>query len=296
MKIIIFGGKGFIGSRLARLLKINNKVYIFGNKNFSRKRINNIKYNRLNFVNIFNKIKPDVIFFMSGNSYPNNTNKDDLYDFKSTNLVIQELLSALKYVSYNKLFLYASSIAVYGSTKSKNAITENFDLNPESFYGNSKYIAEKQIKLFSKIAKFNSVILRISSVYGPELKRQIIYQIIKKTLHYKNYKLNGSILDSRQFLYIDDCVNILHKLIYKKHKKYEIYNIAGGEKIKINNITKYTQKYLNKKVNVKFLNILKSPSLPKLSNKKILKKVGKIKFTKFEWGLAETIKWIINKF
>ena len=41
-----------------------------------------------------------------------------------------------------------------------------------------------------------------------------------------------------------------------------------------------------------FLDKLKSPLLPELSNLKLIKKIGKIKFTSFEIGLLETLNWI----
>ena len=295
MKIIIFGGNGFIGRFLAKKIKQKNKVYIFGNKNYSNIGKNLIKYNKTNFTKIISKIKPDVIFFLSGNSYPNNTIKDVLHDFKSTNIVIQELLSALVSISYDKVFFYASSIAIYGSVKSKKNIAENFKINPESFYGNSKLIAEKQIEFISKISKFNSIILRFSSVYGPELKRQIIYEIIKKNIKHKKVTLKGSNTDERQFLYVKDCAQILSKLMYKKYKKYQIYNVSNGKKIKILDVVNLTSNFLNKKTETKFLNKFDSPMLPALSNKKILNKIGKFKFTSFKKGLKETIDWVINK-
>ena len=295
MNIIVFGGNGFIGKHLSFLLEKKNKVFIYGNKDYSKKGINLIKYNKSNFIKILRKVRPDVIYFLSGNSYPNNTINDDLHDFKSTNLIIQELLSALKKTSYSKLFIYTSSIAVYGSVKSRQHVNEKFRLNPESFYGNSKYLAEKQIEYFSKISKFNSIVLRLSSVYGPGLKRQIIYQIIKNSLHSNLLRLNGSILDKRQFLFVHDCSQMLIKLIYKKHKKFEIYNIANGKKIKILNLIKFIQKILNKKISIKFLNNFKSPSLPALSNDKFKKNIGSVKYTNIENGLIKTLKWIENK-
>ena len=106
-------------------------MYIYGNSEFSKKRKNYIKYKKKNFLKIISKIKPDVIFFLSGNSYPNNTLNDSLYDFKLNNLVIQELLCAMSIAGYNKLFFYASSIAVYGSVNSNKSVTEDYKLNPD---------------------------------------------------------------------------------------------------------------------------------------------------------------------
>tara|TARA_B100000989_G_scaffold298930_1_gene291156 strand:+ start:7786 stop:8679 length:894 start_codon:yes stop_codon:yes gene_type:complete len=294
MNIIIFGGNGFIGNKLFKSLKKNNKVVIYGNKKYSKVGKNLIFYNKYNFTNIIKKIKPEVIFFLSGNSYPNNTSNDDIYDLKSTNLVLQELLSALKKTQFNKLFFYTSSIAVYGSVKSKKSITENYKLNPESLYGNSKLIAEKQIEYMSKNVLFNSIILRLSSIYGPGLKRQIIYQVIKSILTSNKIILNGKINDKRQFLYVNDCVKILKSLINKKYKKFQIYNISSGKKIEIKKIIKYLEIQLNKKITTKFLNKFKSPNLPELSNKKVLKKIGNVRFTSFNYGLVETLNFIKN--
>ncbi len=295
MKIIIFGGNGFIGKHLASLLKKKNRVYIYGNIDYSKKNKNLIKYKKENFVKLIKKIKPNIIFFLGGNSYPNNTINDFLHDFKSTNLVIQELLNAMTFTSFKGLFFFASSIAVYGSVQSSKNIKENHNLNPESFYGNSKLIAEQQIRFISKNSKFKSIVLRFSSVYGPGLKRQIVYQILKQLISKKNINLYGSELDRRQFLYVKDCAKILELLVHLKYKNFQVYNVASGKKIKIINLIKILEKKLDRKINVKFFNKLKSPKLPELSNVKILKQIGNFKFTEIGTGLIETLNWIKNK-
>ena len=295
MKIIIFGGNGFIGKHLASLLKKKNRVYIYGNIDYSKKNKNLIKYKKENFVKLIKKIKPNIIFFLGGNSYPNNTINDFLHDFKSTNLVIQELLNAMTFTSFKGLFFFASSIAVYGSVQSSKNIKENHNLNPESFYGNSKLIAEQQIRFISKNSKFKSIVLRFSSVYGPGLKRQIVYQILKQLISKKNINLYGSELDRRQFLYVKDCAKILELLVHLKYKNFQVYNVASGKKIKIINLIKILEKKLDRKINVKFFNKLKSPKLPELSNVKILKQIGNFKFTEIGIGLIETLNWIKKK-
>ena len=296
MKIIIFGGNGFVGSHLVKNLKHEkNKIKIFGNKSYSKKGSNLIYYNKKNFKNILKKISPDAIIFLSGNSYPNNTLKDETYDFRSNNVVLQELLQVLAETNFKKSFFYTSSIAVYGSVIKKNFVEENHKLNPESYYGLSKLIAEKQIEYFSNKYNLNSTVLRLSSVYGPGLKRQIVYKIIKETLTSKSIKLLGNARDRRQLLYVKDCAQMITKLIIKKPKGFNLFNLSNGRKIKILDILKISDKILKKKTKHKFLNKIKAPLLPALSNKKFLDKVGYIKFTDIRLGIKETINWLKSR-
>lgn len=296
MKIIIFGGNGFVGSHLVKNLKHEkNKIKIFGNKSYSKKGSNLIYYNKRNFKNILKKISPDAVIFLSGNSYPNNTLKDETYDFRSNNVVLQELLQVLVETNFKKSFFYTSSIAVYGSVIKKNFVEENHKLNPESYYGLSKLIAEKQIEYFSNKYNLNSTVLRLSSVYGPGLKRQIVYKIIKETLTSKSIKLLGNARDRRQLLYVKDCAQMITKLIIKKPKGFNLFNLSNGRKIKILDILKISDKILKKKTKHKFLNKIKAPLLPALSNKKFLDKVGYIKFTDIRLGIKETINWLKSR-
>ena len=293
MKIIIFGGNGFIGKHLSKYLKQKkNFVKVFGNKKFSKSGVNLIDYNKKNFKNIIKKISPDVVIFLSGNSYPNNTLNDEMYDFKTNNNILQQLLAALAENKFKKLFIYTSSIAVYGSVKKNQFVNENFKLNPKSFYALSKIIAEKQIEYFTKNYNFKSIVLRLSSIYGPGLKRQVIYKILNQSLSSKSIKLFGNSKDQRQFLYIKDCIIMIEKLIKIRTWGFNLYNLSGGKKIKIIDIIKISIKLLKKNVVYKLNNKIKSPFLPALSNKKLLSKIGPIKFTNIKNGLKETLNWL----
>jgi nucleoside-diphosphate-sugar epimerase len=294
MNIIIFGGNGFIGTHLHKLLKKNHKVNVYGNKSFSNKlKSSYIKYSKKNFAEIIIKKNPEVIFFLSGNSYPINSLNDELYDLKSNNLILQQLLSAMVSTKFKGRIIYSSSIAVYGPIlANKSIVNEKNNLNPSSYYGLSKSFAEQQIRFFSSKYNLKAIVLRICSVYGPGLNRQIIYELIKKLLGNKEtIYLQGNYKDSRQFIYVSDCVKIMQKLInLNLRKNFSIYNLAQGKKVSINRISSIINFLLKKKTKVYFANKIIQPNLPELCNKKIKKLLGLKYFVTIEIGLKKIIK------
>ena len=298
MNICIFGGNGCIGRYLHKLLKKNHKVTVYGNKSFSKElKSSYIKYSKKNFVEIIKRKKPEVIFFLSGNSYPINSLDDELYDFKSNNLVLQQLLSAMVLTEFKGRIIYSSSIAVYGKILANNNIVNETDnLNPLSYYGLSKSLAEQQLKFFSIKYNLRAIVLRICSVYGPGLNRQIIYELIKKLLENKeSIYLQGNFEDSRQFIYVSDCAKIMHKLInFNIKENFSIYNLAQGKKISINKIFSIINSLLKKKTKIYFTNKIIQPNLPELCNKKIKRLLGLKHFVPIENGLKKTIKCLKN--
>ena len=102
---------------------------------------------------------------------------------------------------------------------------------------------------YSNNYNLNIICLRLCSIFGPGLNRQIIYEIIKK-LKSKKSEVNflGNHKDEREFLYIADLVDLLNKLRLKKIKS-GIYNIGSDQKIKIGINIQYLCKRnnLNKK-------------------------------------------------
>ena len=249
-KILIFGGRGFIGQHLIKRLDkhANVKIYPVGNigksiktKKIINKKITLIKYNYAEIFNIIKKISPHTILYLSGNPAAENSNEKYLYDYKSSNLPLVHILESIKNIDNNILFFFSSTIGVYKSGKKPKS--EEGGLNPISYYAISKVISEAQCRFYSNKFDLKITILRLASTFGPALSRQLVYDAIKKLdKKNKSYNFYGSGNETRDLMYIEEMVKAIEILIRKKFIKSDIYNISSGKRYKVSEIIKIIAK------------------------------------------------------
>ena len=114
-----------------------------------------------------------------------------------------------------------------------------------------------------------------------------------KKLKGKNFKIQGTGNEIRSFIFIKDFINAF-KLIHKKGKHLQIYNIGNNQKIRIKDLAQKISKILNKDI------LIKKSNLKKGSTKIRVPDISRIKHLGFSqiFSLDEGIKEIIfgNKF
>ena len=131
----------------------------------------------------------------------------------------------------------------YGSLRSPQK--ENGKCNPKSIYGQAKLLASTHIINLYKKKKFPGVVLRMYLAYGPkqDLNRflPIIIDGCKKNKKFPCSKGN----QFRDFVHIDDVVDIIMKSLTNKKAKGQIINVGTGKPKKLKNIIKYVRKISN---------------------------------------------------
>jgi UDP-glucose 4-epimerase len=137
-------------------------------------------------------------------------------------------------------FVYASSSSVYGDTETLPK-RESMNAIPSSPYGTSKLAAENYCSVFAKVYGLETVSLRYFNVYGPRQKggfySGVIPAFIRCASEGKAPTVFGDGLQTRDFTYVEDVVdaNIL-SLTSPVVKGGEVYNIAGGTRVSINEL------------------------------------------------------------
>jgi hypothetical protein len=149
-KIAIIGHSGFIGRNLSKEIKTK---YLYNSKNISE-----IKYK--NF---------DTIYCCGTSSLMWKANKNPEADF----FKIFELIKSISTVKC-KLFILVSTIEVYENVL--NCDEESLIFKKGLSYGSNRFFLENFIT-----TKFNKYcIVRLPIVYGDELKKNIIYDLLNK--------------------------------------------------------------------------------------------------------------------
>ena len=308
MNILITGVAGFIGYNFASFfLKKKNKVY--GIDNFDKyysiglkkkrisilKRKNNFFFDKVNIVNknrllnYFKNKKIDTIIHLAAQagvrySFKNPDKYIDVNIFGFLNLIEGAKKNKIKKI------MYASSSSAYGENKNF-PLKESDKLNPKNIYGVSKKVNEEIAELYQKIYKINFVGLRFFTIYGewgrPDMFMSKLFKshITKGFFYLNNY---GNHL--RDFTYIKDAVQMVAKLMKKKFKKHEIFNICSSKPINIYDVVKKFKK--NKEVKIKLIGINKADVLKTHgSNTKIKKHISDISLSNFYKTFYKTFDW-----
>lgn len=268
MKILITGSKGFVGTHLTNRLKNNNEVVGFDLVDKKDVLDEKLLDNYLKGVDIVIHLAA----FVDGNE---SWKKAETYLVNNGLGTYKVIKSAIK--NKVKRIILFSSAAVYG-----------IPLTP---YGASKMWAEAAVRSYSD--QIETVIVRPFNIYGKGQNPVYGYVINNFTKGIKkNGKVNiyGNGNQTRDFIFIEDVVNVIEKLLKSKVISDPI-DLGTGKETKISDLSKTIGKVLQKKYKINYLKERKEP-LKSRANIIMLKEMGlkPEKFTKIEDGLKLLIK------
>jgi len=244
--ILVTGGCGFIGSHLCeRLCKIGIEKLIIvddlttGKLNYVKDLLSNenVKFVQIDVMDPkLSKLTEniDIVFHLAARNISFSVEDP----FADLDVNIKGTLNILNCASNSGVekFIYASSASVYGQPKH---FPESEDASPAplSLYGVSKLSGEYYTLTFHRLDKLNSTVLRYFNIYGPRqywsyyggLVSKFIYNLLKN----KAPRIYGDGTQTRDFTYIDDCIDGTIMATISKKSDGKIFNIASGKEITI---------------------------------------------------------------
>lgn len=149
---------------------------------------------------------PDVFVHAAGNGKVGTSWPDPYDDFLNNAASTAAVVEALRRFSPETVLILPSSAAVYGDVQIIPT-SEDAPRAPISPYGVHKQMAEDICIAASNLFGMKCIVLRIFSLYGPGLKKQLVWDIFHRLKsHPRELVLSGVADASRDFLFVDDCV------------------------------------------------------------------------------------------
>jgi len=281
MKILITGGKGFLGSSIAhKVLSMGDELCI-------------ISRDTINPKSQITEFNPDVVIHCAwggGNNY-NDINNLSQFDNVSQGI---ELIETISKLPTKTKFIGFGSFAEYGNLTSP-ALETDIEY-PTNLYGLSKYTFKNYSKMLCDKYNIEWGWVRPCYVYGPgDVNTRLIPTVINKLLKNEKVILDecNKIID---YIYIDDFVNFTYSLIVGNIDG--VYNICSGEQYNLKDIINKIDIMISKPKNIQFNNSsirkLTSPIISGNNNK--IKQQSQIDMlTDLDIGLSKTINYMSNE-
>ena len=244
MHALVTGATGFIGTELCRelinrgfdltcLLRASPTSGLANH--ISEKDVNVVNCditNATDLIRVLRKVeKIDYVFHLAGQTHSKNDESPEKY-FLNNFIGTLNMLECCRILCIKKL-IFSSTIAVYGLSAGQHTprylpVDENHEAMPYNFYDLSKYYAEKLCEFYHSRFGIISVVLRYSRVYGPSMKKGLIYEATQRALSGESIEVRGDI--STDFVFVRDVVKANLEAA-QRISRYEIFNIGSGEEV-----------------------------------------------------------------
>ena len=237
MNVLITGGSGFIGSRLAlKSRDMGNTVKVLTQMNTAAEEGNLDELQSHGIEILVGAVTDkdivelavkdcDAVFHLAAAQHE--ANVPDRH-FRNVNVEGTRTVIEASIREGVGRFVYGSTIGVYGSALD-GVIDEESPQHPDNIYGVTKAEAEKLVTGYAD--KIPVSIIRISETYGPGDRRLLkLFKAIDTGMFF----MIGSGLNKHQLIYVDDLINGLYLAATSENAVNEAFVLAGREVLTTN--------------------------------------------------------------
>lgn len=177
-------------------------------------------------------------------------------------LINANMLEASRQNSVRR-FLFSSSACVYAQDKQKSADVaplkeeDAYPADPEPGYGWEKLFAEELCRYYRQDYGFETRIVRFHNVYGPlgtydggkEKAPAAMCRKVARAGHSAEVEIWGDGEQTRSFMYVDDCVEGLIRIMASDH--HEPLNLGTDELVTINQLVTMVAEIADKQIRIR---------------------------------------------
>ena len=250
--MLVTGGAGFIGRWLVkRLLQEGHQVWVIDNlENGRESNLDEYRGNPLlkdvifddilngNTLSSLFKAGPDIVYHLAAqiNVHESLKNPEKAYEVnvRGTYNVLEACRPKL-----TRLMLMGTCM-VYDVAHSSGPINEKHDLKPASPYAGSKLASEVLAESYAHGYGLPLVTCRPFNTYGPfqknNLEGGVVSIFVKKSLNGDTLNIYGDGTQTRDLLYVEDCVEFLYRASLSDRVLGQVINAGLGKDIPIKDL------------------------------------------------------------
>ena len=196
----------------------------------------------------------ELIFHLASSTYPSTSNSDAAFDLESNLVGSVRMLKSAAENSVRRVIFISSGGTVYGVPQ-RNPIPESHPTDPICSYGIHKLAIEKYLYLYRTLKHLDSVVLRVSNIYG---EFQSLERPLGAVSHFAHRAMNGKPIEiwgdgsiSRDYIHVDDVVRAVLKSISYQGSEY-LFNIGSGRSVSLNELLDLVRERVTESVVVNY--------------------------------------------
>jgi UDP-glucose 4-epimerase len=240
-RILITGGLGFVGGRIAKRLAENHEVIVSSRKVPSSEIL--AQHGNINFINHADLLNADhfpkevewVIHLAALNEW-------DCVKYPSEAIAVN--IDQTRIILENSIkrnvehFIYFSTAHIYGSPLQGN-ITEESLPSPAHPYAITHKAAEDYVLASGRQHAINPVVIRLSNSFGapvlPTVNRWTLLanDLCRQAVEKGSMHLNSNGCQYRDFICLEDVESVIERMILIKKLKHTIYNLGSGIGVRV---------------------------------------------------------------
>lgn len=302
--VLILGGYGFLGTNIMKFVDMHlNQQYRFIVFDKFDRHMGGVEFeciektyagdfsDRELMESIFKENRIDLVIHSLSTTVPVDS-ANARYDVETNLLPTLDVLALMVRYSVKDIVYISSGGAVYG-TRDLKPHKESDAVYPISSYGTVKVATEKYMMQYGQLYGLRPLIVRLSNPYGAyhySMKQGVINIAMTKALRDETLQIWGDGNDKKDYIYVEDFVDILFKLL-NKGVSNQVINIGSGTLLSVNEIAEAVRTlvptFKAEHADAKQFDA----SHFELNTDKLKSLIGEYHFTPFNEGLQKTYYW-----
>ena len=304
MKVVIFGGGGFIGSTIAdRLLVEGHSLRIFERPRVQPYReftdIEEVEWVAGDISSIHDVNDAihgvDAVLHMVSTTLPKSSNDDPIFDVQSNVIGSLHILNAMVTHRVPTIVFISSGGTVYGNPLYL-PLDENHPTNPVVSYGITKLAIEKYLQVYERLYGIKAITLRVANPYGKRQRLETAQGAVGVFLH---HAIKGTAIEiwgdgsvTRDYIHVNDVAEAFSRaLVYSGVQR--LFNVSSGVGTSLNDLVARIEGVLGQSIERHYLPA-RSFDVPSnvLCNALARSELKWTPLVSLEEGIGQTAQWM----